>query len=627
MLTKVQHDIVNAPLGACLVTAGAGSGKTRVLTHRIAHLLESGIPDWAIVALTFTNKAAAEMRERIEKMQGHSIQTFLGTFHSFCVRILRKNIHHLGYTSNFSIYDQNDSHKVVKEICAASTFYELEKDAAKIVEYHLGKMKNEGMTVSEYRQIINNLDAVDEIMSVISAYEKRLKENNALDFDDLLLKTLELFDKHPDVLQALQNRFQYILVDEFQDTNHIQYQIVKLLAEKHRNIMCVGDEDQCIYTWRGASIDNLKRFCNDFSPTIFKLEENFRSACNIVETANLLISHNTNRLDKVLHSALEIGEIEVKNYYDDREEAKRTVEDILFRRNYGKAKFSDFAILMRINSLSRSFEEQLLRYNIPYSVWGGFKFYERMEVRQALSYLRVMVNPRDEVAIFDAISLPRRGVGESSFQKLMQIARDSNQTAYDLLLSIVNGKYDIKLTSKAQSGIEDFVSCIEKLKSVYESDGLGCLAQDFLGITRLLSAYSTGKEDDERRKENLYELAGAILEYAKNHPEATLEQYVQSVTLDTGEQENAGDRVILSTVHSAKGLEFSHVYIVGMEDGIFPLERAKLNFSDMEEERRLLYVAVTRARHGLTLSSAISRFYRGVRNFQEASRFLEECGF
>jgi len=627
MLTKVQQEIVEAPLGAVLVTAGAGSGKTRVLTQRIAYLLDTGIPDYAIVALTFTNKAANEMRHRIEEMRGGRIQTFLGTFHSFCVRILRKNIHHLGYTSNFSIYDSNDTSKVIKEVINTGNFYELGKDGAKTVGYHLSKMKNDGIAISEYKSQIGTIDASDEIIAVIEGYEKKLKENNALDFDDLLLKTLALFDKAPDVLEALATRFQYILVDEFQDTNSIQYEIVKKLASVHKNIMCVGDEDQCIYTWRGANIENLKAFCTDFSPVVFKLEENFRSAKNIVETANLLISHNTNRLDKVLHSSLDNGYIALQSYYDDRQEAKQIIEDMLYKRSYDGKKFSDFAVLMRINSLSRIFEEELLRNNIPYVVWGGFKFYDRAEIKQALTYLRVITNPCDEIALFDALSLPKRGVGETTFQKLMAFARESRLNGYDAISQISSGELNYKLTTKAKDGIDNFATVMQKLKTVYEEEGLEGLATEFLPITRLMTAYKTGREDDERRIDNLYELMNAILGFAKNNPEATLEQYVQSVTLDTGEQTMDGERVVLSTIHSAKGLEFRNVYIVGMEDGIFPLERAKYSSAEMEEERRLLYVAITRARKCLTLTHAMSRFYRGERKWQSVSPFIEECGF
>jgi len=626
-LTKIQQDIVTAPMGAVLVTAGAGSGKTRVLTHRIVHLMESCIRDWEIVALTFTNKAANEMRERIEKMRGQSVTTFLGTFHSFCARLLRKNIEHLGYTSNFSIYDSNDTIKVLKDVVTAGGFCGLGKDAHKTAQYHTSKMKNEGMTLDEYRQEIAHIGECDEIIGIIKMYEARLRENNALDFDDLLTKTLELFDKAPDVLEALQNRFKYILVDEFQDTNRIQYEIVKRLAIKHKNLMCVGDEDQCIYTWRGANIENLKSFCRDFDPLIFKLEENFRSAKNIVESANLLISHNTNRLDKVLHSGLENGDITIKTYYDERQEAQRTIEDVINKCKYEDKNFSDFAILMRVNSLSRIFEEQLLRYNIPYVVWGGFKFYDRAEIKQALTYLRVIMNPCDEVALFDAISLPRRSVGEGSFQKIMTYARENKIKAYDTLSKYVKGETEIKLTAKAKDGVENFVKVIDSLKEIHESNGLEGLATEFLVITRLMSAYKTGREDDERRIDNLYELVNAILGFAGHNPNATLEQYVQSVTLDTGEASAQEDRVVLSTVHSAKGLEFSNVFVVGLEEDIFPLERAKYNFSEMEEERRLLYVAITRARKCLTLSHATSRFYRGTRHYLQPSKFIEECGF
>ncbi|MCL2587251.1 MAG: ATP-dependent helicase [Firmicutes bacterium] len=586
MLTKVQQEIVEAPLGASLVTAGAGSGKTRVLTNRISFLLDNGIPDWAIVALTFTNKAAKEMKERVERMRGEHLGAFLGTFHSFCVRFLRKNIECLeGYTKDFSIYDSDDTMKVIKEIVG--------KDEAKQVEYHLSTWKNEGGSLSEYE--CDN----EEIVAAMRAYESRLKKSNALDFDDLLLKTLEVFEKCPDVLTRLQNKFKYILVDEFQDTNYVQYKIVRAIAQGCRNIMIVGDEDQCIYTWRGASIDNLKKFKADFDPKIYKLEQNFRSAKNIVELANSLIQNNTDRIQKRLFSELEEGQIEFKQHYDERAEAEYATLKIMEGRRDGY-RLNDFCILVRINSLSRIFEEQFLRFNIPYVIWGGFKFYERLEVRQALAYLKHIVNPNDSVAFAEALSFPKRGIGEASLEKILKAE---------------------ELTGKAQIGYQNFLEITAKLKSI---DSLESLAGEFLKITGLVNAWKTGKEEDDRRIDNLYELMNAIVQFALDNPDATLSEYLQTVSINVGETGDQGDRVVISTIHGAKGLEFKNVFVVGLEDGIFPLERAKHSFSEMEEERRLLYVAITRAMDNLTLSCASSRFHRGERNYSNASRFIAE---
>jgi len=569
-LTKVQNEIVTAGMNPVLVTAGAGSGKTRVLTHRIEWLLDNGLRDYEILALTFTNKAAREMKERVEKARGSRIKMFLGTFHSWCAMILRRHI------GNFSIYDEGDKAKVLKQILGDSK-------KAKIVEYIMSKQKN---GIECYVE--------EDVQWAIDAYNKKLKENNAFDFDDLLIKTLEIL---PNLIDKL--NYKYILVDEFQDTNRVQYNIVKALAKEHKNIMVVGDEDQCIYTWRGASIENIKLFMKDFSPEVHKLEQNFRSCSNIVKTANLLISHNTDRIEKVLFSELGEGQVAFKKYYDDKSEAREIINMIQAGVTYGGASYSDFCVLMRINALSRGFEEELLRNAIPYVIWGGFKFYERAEVKQALSYLRFMVNPKDNVAEFDAVSFPRRGIGESTFVK-------------------------IKSGEKTSPKYDEFVMLIERLKSINCLEELG---KTFVQLIGLDKAYRTGKEDDERRIDNLYELQTAIVEFAKHHPDATIEQYLQSVTLAGGDGEEQRDRVVLSTIHSAKGLEFKNVFVIGMEDGLFPLERSKHSLEEKQEERRLLYVAITRACEWLQLSYTSSRYYKGERNFQSPSEFLEECGF
>ncbi|MCL2569814.1 MAG: ATP-dependent helicase [Firmicutes bacterium] len=615
MLTEIQKEIAEAPLGAMLVTAGAGSGKTRVLVQRIIHLLQTGIRDYEIAALTFTNKAGKEMKERIEQTCGGRVELFLGTFHSFCMRTLRRYIDVLGYTQDFSIYDEKDKDKVIKEILASNNFYDLAKDGNKTVEYHLSQMKNEGTSLKEYEKKIAHYTNCDDIIKAISLYEQKMKASNALDFDDLLIKTLELFTKSPDVLEQLQNRYKYILVDEFQDTNHIQYQIVKHLANKHKNIMVVGDEDQCIYSWRGASIDNLKLFINDFSPRVYKLEQNFRSGKNIVDFANKLIQCNSNRIDKTLFSKLDDGVIKVEKFYDDREEAKTIVLKILEQIRYSGKKPSQFAILLRINALSRIFEDQLLNYNLPYAIWGGFKFYDRAEVKQALSYLKLLANPNDDVAFKTAISMPKRGVGEGTLDKIK--VEDKN---------LLESCSDANITGKAKDGIISFRGVIERLAQTYEKDGLETLAEKFLDITRLRSAYDTAKEDDGKKADNLDELVNAIVQFAQTNPEATLSQYLQSVTLDVGEENDAGARVVVSTIHKAKGLEFDYVFLPTMEDGILPLERAKETEREMEEERRLLYVAITRARRELYVSYCSSRFLRGGRNFMNPSRFLADCG-
>lgn len=630
MLTPIQEEIVKSPLGAAIVTAGAGSGKTRVLTNRIAHLIDTGIPDWAIVALTFTNKAANEMRERIERMRGGRIETFLGTFHSFCLRLLKKNIHHLeGFTENFSIYDEDDSIKVIKEILKSSQLEYLDKDSYKQVRGHISKMKNQGLSIAKYKGHVEHMMMSGELIDIMERYEARLIESNALDFDDLLCKTLELFEKAPDVLATLQRRFQYILVDEFQDTNKIQYQIVKKLAAGHGNIMAVGDEDQCIYTWRGASAENLGNFIDDFNPQIFKLEQNFRSGKKIVSLANQLIQHNETRLDKVLFSELDAGEVRLERYYDEREEARNVIYEIMKRVQNEGCCYSDFAILLRVNALSRVFEEQLRTYQIPHTVYGGFKFYERKEVKQALCYLKLLVNPRDNNAFGEVVNFPKRAVGQTSIDRIREYGVHRGQSCLEATPSIIDRSADEALTPKARTGLAEFFRVHTKLAEVYESDGLVGLADEFLEITKLREAWLADKEGGDERVRNLYELVGAIRMFAAENPEANLAGYLQTVSLDVGDQEVHSRRVIISTIHSAKGLEFNNVFLVGLEEDIFPLRRrdSEMAGKELEEERRLMYVAITRARERLDLSYAQTRFQYGERKLQRPSMFLEECGF
>ena len=622
-LTEAQQTIVTAPLGPLLVTAGAGSGKTRVLTHRLAHLITTaGIRDHEIVALTFTNKAAGEMKRRVEEMLGGPCNAFLGTFHSFCARLLRKYIPE-PYTGNFSIYNTADTQKVIKEILAANTFPELSaKDSWKSVEWHLSKMKNQGMDAQEYLKEIAHLDSCNDIVRAISGYEAKLRTSNALDFDDLLVKVHELFDKRGEVLDKLQREIKYVLVDEFQDTNVIQYKIAARLAAVTKNLMVVGDEDQCIYTWRGASIDNLASFRRDFpGAKVYKLEENFRSSKNIVALANKLVANNLNRLDKVLFSNLDDGVIEVKTCFDEREEARTIAEKIAGEVQRGRAGYNDFAVLMRLNALSRVLEEQFLANNIPHIIWGGFKFYERAEIKSVVNYLRVLVNPRDEAALTDIINFPKRGVGEASIVKL----RAADETAlYDKLAGI--DRYRDILPAKAVAGIKNFWFVLNNLRETYEGFGLEALGGELVSTIGLDALFKASKkEEDLNRLENVYQLEHAVKTFAADNDDATLAMFLQSVSLVAdADGANPDDSVIISTVHSAKGLEFKTVFVVGLEEGLFPLSRAKNSAAEMEEERRLLYVAITRAKRRLFLSHCSSRFFQGKSNDFLPSEFFEE---
>ena len=624
-LTKVQREIVEAGMGSMFVTAGAGSGKTRVLTHRIAHLVEElGIPDHGVLALTFTNKAGAEMRERAERMLGRPIGVFLGTFHSFCARVLRKSIHHLGgaYDGNFTIYDVPSQRKVLKEVTEANGFSALVKDPYKIVEWHIGRMKNNDMTLAEYEKSIRKRDEhSDKIGESIEAYQERLAANNALDFDDLLIKTLELFEKCPDVLARLQERFQYVLVDEFQDTNAVQYKIAYMLAKAHGNIMVVGDDDQCIYTWRGATVENFKALKRDFPDLrTYKLEQNFRSSRNIVELAAKLVEQNTERVAKTVFSEVGDGVVANRCYFDEREEA-RSIAVAILEQVRGGGRYSDHAVLLRTNALSRIFEEQFRFHDIPYVVWGGYKFYDRAEVRQALDYLRLVVNPRDDVTVANCLSFPRRGIGEKTMELL-------GAGMWDTLLSVTRGDRALDTGKKALQGIADFVGVVETLQKTYADEGIVGLADCFLRVTGLEQAYKDSKsKDDEGRVDNLMELVNDLKTFAERNPGEGLASFLQSVSLASDvDDKNPDGCVVISTVHSVKGLEFDHVYIAALERDIFPLARAMHSLAELEEERRLLYVGMTRAKRHLELSCCSSRYYHGNRSFQSPSPFIEECG-
>ena len=603
-----------------LVTAGAGSGKTRVLTQRIAYIIEKyDYSDGEIIALTFTNKAAKEMKDRINGFLAPrtEFKNHFGTFHGWCASFLRKHINKLkGYNRDFSIYDRNDSQKVIKSL--------VEKEDIKTVEWHISNMKNQGLSINEY-------DA-SGYEDVIEKYQQILRESNALDFDDLLVTTLEVLETAPEVLDTIRKQNKYVFVDEFQDTNDVQYKIVELIAREHKNIMVVGDEDQCIYTWRGASTQIINHFRRDFPDyKIYKLEQNFRSSRNIVTLANRLVANNKNRLEKVLFSDIDDGVIVCQNCYNEREEAQRVVEKIVTEVRAGRAQYSDFAVLMRINALTRHFEEQLLAYNVPHVVWGGFKFYERAEIKTVVNYLRILVNPRDDVALFDIINFPRRGVGASTIEKIKEIATNEKLSCFEVIQNAE--KYN--LPKKAVAGIQDFVRVIQKLRDMNDNFGLFSLGGCIIATIGLEDTFDKRKEDEMNRLENIYQLERAIKDFACENPDTDLSAWLQNVSLISDQEITSGgvqrddsaNAVVISTVHGAKGLEFKTVFVVGMEDGLFPLARSKNSDAEMEEERRLLYVAITRARERLFVSYCSSRFLHGEVKNLLPSLFLKQCGF
>lgn len=610
--------------GAILVTAGAGSGKTRLLTHRISYLVkERGINPYNILAITFTNKAASEMKERCAKLVDGAENIWISTFHSMCAKILRYDIENLlGYTKSFTIYSEQDSDRVYKKIFENLG---IEKDEVKkSIIFHISNLKNNNMKIIEYEKIYAYLDNFNLIKKAYLAYEKELKNANALDFNDLLNKTYELFMACPDVLEKYQNRFHYVLVDEFQDTNKIQYDLVKLLSAKYKNIFVVGDEDQCIYTWRGANFANIFDFKKDFeNARVFKLERNYRSTKKILSLANKLIKNNKSRLDKNLWTENDGGiEPEVRLVYDEKEEAEivaREIYDLV--QNYG-FKYSDFAVLVRLNALTYHFEQKFLSYNISHKIYGGFKFYDRVEIKNIISYLTIFLNPRDEISLLRIINFPKRGLGDVAIATIQNLASANNLTLLETILKIEELGAPNSLINK----LKDFKHNYIKLKTEYKLQSLHDFIHSVIKNFKIKEAYNSGSEEDLNKLLNINIFIESFKEFVQKNSTATLLDFLESITLvsDIDTMNNKDNFVTIATIHSVKGLEFRYVFVVGLEEGIFPISRARDKEEDMEEERRLMYVAITRARERLMLSHCRTRYLYNRKDYAIASRFLKE---
>lgn len=603
--------------GAVLVTAGAGSGKTRLLTHRVAYLLtEKGVSPYNILAITFTNKAAREMKERLRDMTPDADKLWISTFHSMCAVILRRNISRLGYDSGFSIYDDAERKHVIKQV--AAQICEDDGLPEKIAQT-LSKAKNSCVDASEY--VAENFPEDEEaVLSGVEGYADALKRSNALDFDDLLYLTYRLLSEFADVREYYQDKFRYIHIDEFQDTNVVQYLIVRLLGMKHGNVLAVGDEDQSIYGWRGANIGNIKRFIEDFGCKIYKLEQNYRSTRKILDVANTIIANNSDRIEKKLWTENDVGvNVEYHVAASDLEEADFVMQKIRGLREKGY-RYGDFAVLLRINSLSRVVEQKFMFYNIPYTLYGGFKFYDRKEVKDIMAYLTYLVNPRDNEAFARMLRFPKKGIGEASIDKIFA-------EADRLGVSAAEAAEKSTFPSALEKKLRPFLSKLELLRQNKDMSPSAVITY----AVNLLDAkeeYAAGGEENLARMENIRQLIVAAREFEKLNPTLTLEDYVQQVALmtdmDTGEN---GDSVSIATVHSAKGLEFKVVFIIGLEEGLFPLARSAYDKAEMEEERRLMYVAVTRAEERLFLSNTRTRFLYGKYKPAQPSCFLKEAGF
>ncbi len=629
-LNKEQKQAASTVDGPLLVIAGAGSGKTRVLTHRIAYLIEEmGVKPWNILAITFTNKAAGEMRERVDKLVGFgSDQIWVSTFHSACVRILRRHIDRLGYDNSFTIYDSDDQKTVMKAVIKR-----LNLDPKMYKERSLlsavSSAKNELIDVSQYElEAAGDYDFMKKIYAkAYREYQETLRANNALDFDDIIVKTVELFKSCPEVLDAYQERFQYIMVDEYQDTNTAQFELVGLLAKKYRNLCVVGDDDQSIYKFRGANIRNILDFEEHFPEAVtIKLEQNYRSTQSILNAANAVISNNTGRKSKTLWTGRGDGEKVCLRQFDTAyEEAEFIAEDVARRVGKRGAKYKDCAVLYRTNAQARLLEERMIMEGVPYNVVGGTNFYSRMEIKDILAYLKTIESGRDEVAVRRILNVPRRGIGNATLEKLEDYAQMRGIGLYAAMEKVD----EIMSLGKAASKIRTFVSLIESLR---RERGQKTIAELIQMIVEKIEyeAYLADYDDEggEDRLANVDELITKAVNYTESHEEPTLTEFLEEVALvaDIDNVDGDDDRVLLMTLHSAKGLEFPNVYLAGMEDGLFPgyLTINSEDPSDLEEERRLAYVGITRAMDELILTCARMRMIRGETQYNPVSRFVGE---
>lgn len=622
-LNPMQRRAAETLEGPVLILAGAGSGKTRTLTYRVANLLEHGVKAWHILALTFTNKAAREMRERIERLAGADAgEAWIGTFHSICCRILRRDIEKLGYERSFTIYDDDDQQRVIKAVLK-----ELDIDEKflppKAVSADISDAKNRLLSPDEWLQKRGGDYRSQKTHDVMTRYEQRLRAANALDFDDLLVKTLQLFVEHPPVLEYYQGRFQYVHVDEYQDTNYAQYQLVRLITRESRNLCVVGDDDQSIYGWRGADIRNILDFEKDFpDATVIKLEQNYRSTANILDAANQIIAHNEGRKEKELWT--EDGEGEKITLYaaaDERDEAAWICQRIR-QLQRGGTPYGSIAILYRMHALSRVLEETLMRAGIPYHVYGGTRFYDRREVRDVLAYLRLIQNPADDISLSRIINVPKRAIGDSTVEQLTQYARQNDMSLYAAVAAPPD-----TLASRARKNVNEFSSLIVSLLLAKETLPLSEFVQKVIDDSGLIAQYQKEEnEENQARIENIREFMGAVTEFEQKSEDKSLFAFLENVALVTelDNQDSAPSFVTMMTLHSAKGLEYDAVFMSGMEEGIFPSARAMQEDNRVEEERRLCYVGVTRARKLLHLSYARRRMLFNQMQFNAPSCFLQE---
>ena len=628
ILNPEQKEAVLHTEGPLLILAGAGSGKTRVLTHRVAYLIEQGVNPWNILAITFTNKAAGEMRERVDKIVGMGSESvWVSTFHSACVRILRRHIDRLGFDTSFSIYDADDQKSLMKEVCK-----KLEIDTKIFKEKMLlgviSKAKDELIGPVEMELNAGGDYHRQRVASAYKEYQAQLRRNNALDFDDLIMKTVELFQNCPEVLDNYQERFRYIMVDEYQDTNTAQFRLVSLLASKYRNLCVVGDDDQSIYKFRGANIGNILNFEKVYPEAkVIKLEQNYRSTRNILQAANDVIRNNAGRKEKRLWTENEPGApVHFRQFQNGFEEAEHIIGNISSHIQKGEAEYRDHAVLYRTNAQSRLFEEKLIYANIPYKIIGGVNFYARKEIKDLLAYLKTIDNGRDEIAVRRIINVPKRGIGAATLNRVGDYASAYGISFYDALLQAG----DIPGIGRGGTKILPFTVLIQTLRAKQEMGTVSDILKGVIEETGYVRELELeGTDEAQARIENINELISKVKGYDDNAEEPSLSGFLEEVALvaDIDNLEEESNHVVLMTLHSAKGLEFPYVYMAGMEEGLFPSYMSIMADNpqeEVEEERRLCYVGITRAQKELTLTAARQRMIRGETQYNQVSRFVRE---
>lgn len=622
-----QWEAITTLEGAALVLAGAGSGKTRVVTSRIVYLIENGIPPSRILGVTFTNKAAGEMRERVQKLTQH--QVLICTFHSLGARVLRESIYALGYQHNFTIYDEEDVEKLLK-VCLVELNLKDKKMDAKPFRHLISQAKNALVEPDQISTAELTTDIEQAFPQVYALYQRKLREYQAVDFDDLLFLTVKLWREHPHILERYQERWAFVLIDEYQDTNAAQYTMTRLLVEKRRNLFVVGDPDQSIYSWRGANIQNILNFERDYpGAKVVRLEQNYRSQMNILNVANALISHNSGRYEKKLWSQLEAGEkIKLFAGEDERAESDFVASQIEYHRSQ-KLSLNEMVVFYRTNAQSRVFEDSLIYRGIPYIIVGGISFYQRREIKDILAFLRISQSGADYISFARTINLPKRGLGEATIEKMRHHANQEGMTilAYcEALLKEEPLKTILRLTSKQKESLAEYVQIIDELRLLSKKGSIRDLVMAAIERTRYMEYLREDKETYEDRRENLDELITKAVEWELSAPDPSLESFLEELSLKSSldETDSSQERLSLMTIHNGKGLEFSVTFLVGLEEDLFPHVNSKNSQEEIEEERRLCYVGITRAKEYLYLSYCHTRYLWGNLRLQRPSRFLKE---